>query len=163
MRGRTRHQNDIWTIIVPKAAVNSADPSQRCRFSRNVDLVTPKTIYFYYQKNTFLESKYPKIILFNFEKKLIPVITSRLGHLNFQVKSLLKWTPRRNVNEILILWFKRTLGVQVWFVSSESLGGRILSGLWNFRLTGVKMTWVWNFGRSKSVRLWEIPAYRSPS
>ena len=37
--------------------------------SRNVAQVTPKIIYFYYQKMLFTGSKYPKNNLFNFEKK----------------------------------------------------------------------------------------------
>ena len=37
-------------------------------FSRNIAYVTPKIIYFYYQKYIFFGSKYPKIKLIKFEK-----------------------------------------------------------------------------------------------
>ena len=39
------------------------------RFSRNIAYVTPKIIHFYYQKNMFVGSKYPKNKLHIFEKK----------------------------------------------------------------------------------------------
>ena len=39
-------------------------------FSRNIGSVTPKIIYFYYLKNTFIGLKYPKNILLNFENKI---------------------------------------------------------------------------------------------
>ena len=42
--------------------------TQCCRFSRNIAQVTPKIIYFYYQKKMFVGSKYPKNTLINVEK-----------------------------------------------------------------------------------------------
>ena len=48
-------------ICVCRSWSNLAWVSQQCcHFSRNVVLVTPKIIYFYYQENIFIWSKYPK-------------------------------------------------------------------------------------------------------
>ena len=62
----------FWYIMIAQVLVrfkSSPHHQQCCRFSRIMAKVTPKIIYFYYQKNTFIGSNYPKIIIIQFCKK----------------------------------------------------------------------------------------------